>query len=282
MKAIFEEHWDEISEALAGAVEYIEYLGFAGNKLTSKNLLLPIAYYFYANNISIDKEKGANARACCDYIFIRQWLLRSMINSVFSDGIGSTLLRIRNHITSTCKYFPLDVFMEEEVKKGKTLIIEDEQAEDILEYKKGDARVIPLLMEISHNSTSKKYDADHIWPQVSISTNKAIRKNYPTVSDDDLKMFKHYCDIIVNLEILDPGVNKSKNDTLYGEWIKKNPQNKSYFEDNCIPQDMTYEYEKFLEFIDKRKILLTNAIASAFPKTFKELVNRYSLEDKLK
>ncbi len=282
MKAIFEEHWDDISESLAAAVEYIEFLGFFGNKLTSKNLILPIAYYFYANNLTIEKEKGGNARACCDYIFIRQWLLRSMINSVFSDGIGSTLLRIRNHISSTCKYFPLDVFMTEEVKKGKTLVIEPEQIPDILDYKKGDARVIPLLMEIAHNSTSKKYDADHIWPQDSISTNKAIKDRYPSISDDDLKLFKQYCDTVGNLEILDPGVNKSKSDTPYAEWIKKNPQNKSYYEDNCIPEDMTYEYENFLEFNKKRRALLEAAIKTAFPRTFAELVNRYSLEEKLK
>lgn len=255
MKTIFDEQWEAITEALAATVEYIEYLGFSGKKLTSKNLILPIAYYFYANNLSITKEKGGNARAICDFIFIRQWLLRAMIASVFSDGIGNTLIKIRSHISSANKYFPLDVLMQENIKKPLT--IGDEQIADIFEYKKGDPRVIPLLMELAHDTTSKSYDADHIWPQISIASNKAIKKNYPTASDDEIKQFRYYCDRIVNIQILDPGVNKSKSDTLYGEWLVNNPQQPSYYDNCCIPQGISYEYKGFLAFIDKRREVLT-------------------------
>ncbi len=283
MKLIFEDQWDNISEALAVAVEYIEYLGFIGKKLTSKNLILPIAYYFYANSLSITKEKGASARACCDFIFIRQWLLRSMINSVFSDNIGSTLLRIRGHISSNNKYFPLDVLMKEEVKKGKGLDVTKEQIEeDILEYKKGDSRVIPILMEIAGDTTARTYDADHIWPQSSLNTNKAIRKNYTTASDDEIKQFKYYCDRLPNIEILDPGVNKSKNDTLYEEWIKKQKPSEAYYSTCCIPKGISYEYKNFLSFVDARKQLLIDALITAFPVKFEDIVDRYSLDEKIK
>lgn len=280
MKAIFDDQWEAITEALAASVEYIEYLGFAGKKLTSKNLILPIAYYFYANSLSITKEKGGNARAVCDFIFIRQWLLRSMIVGVFSDGIGSTLIKIRNHISSANKYFPLDVLMQENIKKPLT--IGNEQIEDIFEYKKGDPRVIPLFMELAHNTTSKSYDADHIWPQVSLASNKAIRKNYPIASEEEIKQFKYNCDRIVNIEILDPGMNRSKNDTLYGEWIANNPQQPSYYEECCIPQGISYEYKEFLTFIKERKGILSRKIREAFPDDFVDLVKRYSLQSKIK
>lgn len=280
MKTIFEDQWEGITDSLAAAVEYIEYLGFAGNKLTSKNLILPIAYYFYANGLKISKEKGANARAVCDFIFIRQWLLRAMIVSLFSDAIGNTLLKIRNHITSSNKYLPLDVLMKENIKKS--LAVGEEEIASILEYKKGDARVIPLLMELAHDNTQRKYDADHIWPQVSISTDKAVRKNYQSASDDEIKLFKNYCDRLPNIELLDPGINKSKNDTLFETWIDNNPQQQSYYDNNCIPQNISYAYKDFLLFIKRRTEILEQRIKDAFPDEFDAIVTRYSLKDKIK
>ena len=278
MKIIFDEQWEAITEALAVAVEYIEYLGFQGSKLTSKNIILPISYYFYANNISISKEKGGNARAICDFIFIRQWILRVMITSIFRAGISSTLLKIRSHISTSNKYFPLDDMMIDK----KTLIITDDHIEDIFEYKKGDSRVIPLLMELAHINTSKLYDADHIWPQNSIATNKAIRKNYPNVSEKEINQFKYNCDRIANIEILDPGINKSKSDTSYAEWLANNPQQTSYFESCCIPQNISYDYKDFLDFIQERKKILAKKIKQAFPNDFYEIVSRYSLQKKMK
>ena len=278
MNAIFKDHWESITEALAGAVEYLEYLGFAGSKLTSKNLILPIAYYFYANNVTIAKEKGGSARAVCDFIFIRQWLLRAMINSVFSDGIGATLLRMRNHISSNNKYFPLDVFMREKIKKP--LDVDKENAKDILDYKKGDSRIIPLMMELAKETSNVVYDEDHIWPRESL-TKTSIRKLYPNISDENLKSYMFNCDRLPNIQLLSPGTNRSKKDTLYGEWLKNNPQNDVYYSSRFIPTAISYEYDNFLQFIEKRSELLEKGILEAFPKEFEDLVKRYSLQNKM-
>ena len=91
MNEVFKDHWDAIIDALKCAVDYIEYLGFVGKKL-SRNSILPVAYYFYRNQISMSHKNSSSKRACCDRIFIRQWLLRAMINGIFSDGTGATLL----------------------------------------------------------------------------------------------------------------------------------------------------------------------------------------------
>ncbi len=278
MNAIFKDNWDSITEALAAAVEYLEYIGFEGRKLTSKNLILPIAYYFYANNVSITKEKGASSRAVCDFVFIRQWLLRTMINSVFSDAIGNTLIRIRNHISTNNKYFPLDVLMREKIKKP--LDVDENQISEILDYKKGDSRVVPLLMELAQETTAKSYDADHIWPQTSLSKS-SIKKNYPEITDSDAKDFQYYCDRLPNIEILPPGTNKSKSDTPYAEWIKNCPPNPSYYDSCVIPQGCSYEYKDFLNFIKLRSKMLEDRIKKAFPSTFDEIVSMYSLQNKL-
>ena len=201
-----------------------------------------------------------------------------MINSVFSDGIGATLLRMRNHISSNNKYFPLDVFMREKIKKP--LDVDKENAKDILDYKKGDSRIIPLMMELAKETSNVVYDEDHIWPRESL-TKTSIRKLYPNISDENLKSYMFNCDRLPNIQLLSPGTNRSKKDTLYGEWLKNNPQNDVYYSSRFIPTAISYEYDNFLQFIEKRSELLEKGILEAFPKEFEDLVKRYSLQNKM-
>lgn len=59
MNEVFKDHWDSIIDALKTAVDYIEYLGFVGKKL-SRNSILPVAYYFYKNQISLSHKSSAS------------------------------------------------------------------------------------------------------------------------------------------------------------------------------------------------------------------------------
>ena len=79
LKIIFVDKWEQIIDAIKYTVQYIEELGFLGKKL-SQSIILPIAYYFYL--IGEKKRKEPNRRKC-DFIFIRQWLIRSILKDVF-------------------------------------------------------------------------------------------------------------------------------------------------------------------------------------------------------
>jgi hypothetical protein len=158
------ENWDKIKEALAVAAKYIEALGFVGSKLTSKNLILPIAYYFYKNNLDENHQTSMKLRAKKDRVFIRQWLLRAMINSVFSDGIGATLIAIRKVIReNSTDSFPLQQLMEKPIKKPLT--IDGNKIEEILEWQYPDGRIAPLLAELAKDGSGRIFDVDHIYPK---------------------------------------------------------------------------------------------------------------------
>lgn len=283
MNAIFKEHWDDIVEALKNTVQYVEYIGFIGRKL-SKNIILPIAYYFYRNKLNSSHKTSSSNRACCDRIFIRQWLLRAIINDVFMEGTGSTLLTIRNVIDKTDrKHFPLEDLMQKEIKKS--LKIEETQINEIIEIKYGDSKIVPIFGELLHVLPSRNEHVDHIWPKAILSSKKAIRKNYPTASEDFIEFCKDGCHSIVNLQLLDGLKNQQKSDTEYDKWITAtyltDDERKRYCEDHFIPQDESYEIRNLQAFWEKRKMILREKIAEAFPSDFYKLVERYSLQDKI-
>ena len=279
MDAIFQTNWDSIIDALANTIQFIEHMGFNGKKLSSKNLILPIAYYFYKNNLGNSYIYGTSDRIKCDNIFIRQWMIRAMVNDVFSDGTGSTLLRIRDVIDADgSKYFPLDVLMEMKIKKP--LYINDDQIEEIVNYTYGDSRIIPLLMDLGLRSTDN-YQVDHIWPKALLLTKKAMRKKFPSVSDTVFEKFKGNCHKLGNLQLLPPLHNQQKSDTPFGDWVKNaHPiDNDNYYENNLIPKGISYDFKEFLVFFDEREKLLKNAVSQAYPDDFSLIVKRYSLEE---
>ena len=258
MNEIFKDHWDSITDALKAAVDYIEYLGFIGKKL-SRNSILPIAYYFYKNQISSSHKNSSSKRASCDRVFIRQWLLRSMINGVFSDGTGNTLLAIRRIIDKTSKcHFPLEDLMQAEIKKS--LKIDDEQIEEIMNIKYGDPRIIPLFNELEHIASRPNDQVDHIWARSILSSKKAIKRLYPSITEELIVQYKAQLNKLANLQILDSVVNNEKSDTPFTEWIAiKYPTKNTldlYKQGHFIPDNVSLEFSDFLQFINTRENLL--------------------------
>ena len=282
MKLIFETHWTEIIDALKNTVSYIEYIGFVGRKL-SNSIILPVAYYFYKNKIKDSYKSSSKSSAHCDRIFIRQWLLRSMLKDEFMEGTAATLLKYRELISKTKKkHFPLEELLEKEIKKPLT--ITEDQIDEILELKYGDSKIIPLLDELMKRDPVPNTDVDHIWPKEILIKKKSIQKIIKLDETQILK-FKNGCNSILNLQLLDSSVNRSKSDTPYDKWLKETYSKKadlnSYLDDHIIPKNISYELKDLENFWKERRKLLSKKIKEAFPNSFDVLVKRYSLENKL-
>jgi len=283
MNLIFKDNWDSIVDALKCAVDYVEYLGFVGKKL-SRNCILPIAFYFYKNKLTLAHKNSSSKRASCDRVFIRQWLLRAIINGLFIDGTGNTLMAIRRVIDKTTKqYFPLDEFMQIEIKKS--LKIDDDLIEDILDIHYGDSRIIPLFNELEHVANRANDQVDHIWAKSILSSKKEIKKLYPSISEDDIKKYKEQVHRLPNLQLLDVIDNNQKSDIPFDEWMNTrfiDSQSLAlYKQSHFIPDETTYNFADFLSFIEHREELLKKKIKEAFPSEFKQLVERYNLQNKL-
>lgn len=283
MNLIFNDHWEKIIDALKNTVSYIEYIGFVGKKL-SKSIILPIAYYFYKNNLSDSHKSSNSTRACCDRIFIRQWLLRSILKDVFMEGTAATLLQFRKLISETKKnHFPLEEVMAKEIKKPLT--IGDDQIESILELKYGDAKIIPLFDELMKRNPAPNTHVDHIWPKAILNNKKKICDIYKA-NEQQISSFKTGCNSIMNLQLLDRRVNLDKSDTEFNKWIESNYSDEydlnRYLDEHIIPRGISYKLDDLENFWEKRKELLSDKIKDAFPNKFSVLVNRYNLQDKIK
>lgn len=272
-------NWDCIEDALYYAIDYIKALGIDISKMTSKNVILPIAYYFYLNKLDDKYKKKSSKSAVKDRIYIRQWILRAMITGVFSDSIPGTLVSYRNIIKAqrVKKYFPLDSLLEGAVRR---ITITQEDVDDILnKWTKDDVRVYPLLAELCKRKGTEIYDIDHIWPQASFA-NKAIRAKMPKAKDDVIKEFQSRQNKLANLQLLVDCTNRTeKNGMLFEDWISKYPQSKDYYTNNLIPDDKgLYKYERFIDFTNARKVILEEAIKDAFPKSIDEINHRHGLD----
>ena len=273
--------WDAIVDSLCSAVKYYEKLGFESKKL-SKNYIMPIAYYFYIHNLTENHFNKQNDRANCDRILIRQWTLRSMINGLFNYGTRNILAKLREYIKDAKdkKYFPLDRLFN--LSPSISLKISSDQIEnDILELKYGDVRIDPLLRELSRIDHGNKLTVDHIWAQDLIKNKKTIRKNYRGISEEDLKLYIRYGQLLPNLQLLTPNENSNKGNKFFKEWDEtqhiNNNQRTTYYSTNFIPVGVSFSYDNFIEFFEKRKELLKEEIREALPPTFEDIVTKYNI-----
>ena len=277
MNEIFINNWESIIDAISNTVKCIEFLGFDGKKLSSKSLILPIAYYFYKNKLQSNHISGETNRSRSDRIFIRQWIIRSLVNDVFMDGTGSTLTRIRSVIeTTTHKYFPLDELMVRKIKQP--LFINEYQIDDICDLNYSDVKILPILMEIAQYGLLGEYEVDHIWPKDLMNKKTAIRRMFAGADDETLAFYIEKYNTMPNLQLLPMQVNRAKSNSPFGDWIAKNPPDTYYYRDNCIPQDISYEYNNFKEFYELRKQLIKDRIKTAFPDDLNVLAERYGLK----
>ena len=271
--------WDEIIDAMANAVSYIEYIGFKCSKLTSKNLIYPIAFYFYKNKLSSNHKISTKKRAKYDRVLIRQFLLRAMINSLFSDSTGKTLLALRDVIDSSQKaYFPLDELMVKNLRKPLLVTVEQIN-EEILEWKYPDGRIIPLLKEIAKDSSGTVYQADHMWPKIYLLQQKKFYEAYPNGSEEIRRYYKDACHKISNLQLLQPLENQQKLDSLYGDWLHINHPDPydHYYERMAIPKEDSYAFSDFEVFIADREELLKRRIREALPDEFDVIIDNNNL-----
>lgn len=271
--------WDTIIDKIKAAIIFVEKLGFDVSKMSS-SIVIPIAYYFYKTNRSVNYYDQVSSNK--DRIYIRQWIFRTIINGVFDEGTGKTLIRMRTLIDEAIiqtPCFPLGKFFEKAIKKP--LLIQPNQVEDILDWKWPDYRITPLLMEISPSIPNGEYSMDHMWPRTFLTTKKKLKAATPNLTDTQREIFKSRVDYLPNIQLLTKNENSQKNQQFFDTWITSfysDPlKRNALFERNIVPIIDDYNFECFIDFQDKRSALLKQRIRDAFPDTIEALDLRYNL-----
>ena len=240
---VFEDNWNDIKRALTLTVQLVSSFGFSGQNLSAHNAILPIAYYLYL------KDPGdAYLRHRCfeeDRREIREWLIRSLLKSgVWGSGLDTLLTALRQVIRENgSDAFPVGSIYKEMERRGRSLVFEGEELEDLADMQYGNRLTFALLsLLFPFVELRNHFHVDHVFPKkrLSVPSLKAAG-----VSEDKTNDFVECRDRLANLQLL-PGVeNNEKRARMPAEWLcerfSDSVERRRYTEDHLlgeVPKEM--------------------------------------------
>lgn len=253
-KAIeFENNWDHIREAIITAFELISNFGYVERTMTSKNAALPIVHYLFASG----KVKGFCSKVAykADRDVVRRWLHAVLLHGIFGGQADNVLKIIRDTISKEikkeCKSFPASAIAKRLSKTTrKSITVDDEFIENLLYTEYGDRYSFPILALLYPNLDYKNGDfhEDHIHPISSFRPNnlKKIGIDF-SKKNADYYTDKGIYNGIVNLQLLDGNMNKSKKASDLAKWVMGNEVD---LKKQLIPNVL--EFGDFIKFVDRR------------------------------
>ena len=142
---IFETKWDDVKRALTLTVQLVSDFGFTGQNLRAHNAILPIAYYLYI------KEPGegylTHNQFDTDRQAIREWLIRSLLKSgIWGSGLDTLLTALRRVVRENGDVdFPVARIYQEMAGRGRPLVFEGEEIEELADMSYGGGLTFALL-----------------------------------------------------------------------------------------------------------------------------------------
>ena len=257
--SLFSANWKRIKQCILQSFLLLESWGFNNDSLRAKNAVIPIIYYVDWHNIEDSLLKKTEYLKCKEEM--RKWLCIALLKGVFGGQTDTILTRIKNVLKGyTGDSFPLNEMIIAFKGQDRNFTLDNDFIESILKTQKDSPSCYPILTLLySHmNFENDRYHMDHLHPAASFSkkrlidtfgSEEAIPSEYYTNPD--------YWNGVVNLQLLNSGLNESKKDTSLEDWIKQNKVNK---ETQLIPSNVSYAFKDFVSFYDTRKAIIVNRL----------------------
>ncbi len=268
---LFEDRWDLIKSALHGTFDLIKSFGFTDTTLTSKNAVIPIAYYLYHRDIAEECHKKKSYEK--DRKIIKKWLHVVLIKRTFGGQADTVLSKIRGVFTTDVSKekigddlteFPSLLISESLKGTTKDLTFDDAYIENLLLTRYEDPLCFSILAVLYPylDYQNGDFHKDHIHPK-SLFTTRNLKA--AGIGKDQLEFYvdpKNY-NSVLNLQLLDGNENKAKNDSELGTWVKKESKNKGlsvteFCERHLLPE--LFDISDFEGFISTRKQTLSKIL----------------------
>ena len=254
--ALMEKNWEIIGKSIRLAVELLDSCGYNRKRLTSKNAVIPIAYYLskIGNPDNFVLSNGYRA----DRDRIKRWLILSLVKRSFSGQSDNVLGTIREVITKNPSEFPLDEIINKFKGDNKTLIFQKEDVDKMLELEYADPQTFLVLSLLYPNLDYRnRFHMDHIFPQKFFKRRELSKRSIPK---EDWDNFENGQDKIGNLQLLEGKLNVDKSAQDFDKWVIQNypsvDSRNEYKSKNYIPLDSDLKFENFPEFLQKREGLI--------------------------
>lgn len=259
--AVLEEQWTSIKSALTLTVQLIAGFGFSRATLTAHNAILPVAYYLYRSKRTESFLSHSGHEE--DRQRIRGWLIRSLLKSgVWGSGLDALLTALRKAIRENATDgFPVAQLGDEMARRGRELVFNDEEVEELADTEYRSPRVFALLSLIfPFVDPGKLFHVDHIFPDARFSKRKLRDVHVP---EDKIEEYRDRANRLGNLQLLRGRANTEKSTAMPAEWLRRaypdERQRASYVDDHMlgsVPEKMT----GFAEFYNARRARLVARI----------------------
>lgn len=248
-----EDHWETTKEAIRNTVSLISRYGFSDKNLVTKLALLPIAQYLrnignknYVSSSKVDDVKDQNN--------IQKWLIFIILKNGLGGSSDTKLTQMRRIVDMKYDRFPFAEINREMLIESS---FNDMELDSFLQTNYGTrySYLILSLLYPGRDWKDKVFHEDHIFPQTEFQRKKLKARGY---DDEKIEKYLACYNSIANLELLDESENKIKNAKPFEEWLSDRDDN--FRTRHNIPLMENYDFDYFLDFIDKRKILLLNCL----------------------
>ncbi len=251
--SLIESNWDRIFNSLKITFKLIKDFGYSKENLSSNNALIPIAFYIFKNNIE-ESYLDQKSKFEDDKKNIKKWLVLSLMKKAFSGQPDNILLPIREIIDES-ELFPTDKIIQKFKGHTKTLVFSDDDIENLLIYKYGQASTFSVLTILyPHLDFRNKFHIDHIHPK-NPKKSELKKLNF---NDVQIERFFNQVHNLYNLQLIDSTINVEKQNLPFDVWLdtKFTGNIENFKEKNFIPNNESIKLINFENFFNERKELM--------------------------
>lgn len=232
-------NWSYFKETLNNLEKVLKEMKIEVSHFSSSwNVLLPIIYFMYYNTKYTNNLDG-----------IKAYLIRAVLFTYFQSGTTSKLQQMKSNINDNDCEISID--MLEQINE---LRVTDGKIEDIVNREKG--RVVGevlYFLSLDWRNKNYKYEQDHLHPYARFDGVPPF-----SVSMDDWRKWRNNRNRLPNIHLLEGRSNGSKNYMRLVDYYNdmNEEQKENFCKEAIIPKGVSFEFEKFEDFYEKRKALL--------------------------
>ncbi|SIO07396.1 Protein of unknown function DUF262 [Sulfurivirga caldicuralii] len=250
-----EEQWDDIEDALRGAVSLVAGFGYSRDTLTANYPVIPIAYYLKARGLP--KNFDTSAHYAEDREAIRRWFILSLVKRVFGGSPDTVLRPVRKMLREARDGFPYQDIVHRFKGTTRSLVCTEDDVENLLRHKYGKGYTFSVLALLYPTLDFRnRFHIDHIHPRSKFKKPKLRQKG---IRDADIEFYLENVDLLPNLQLLEGIPNQEKSDMDFADWLartcKSAEERANYMKRHFIP-NVDLSFSNFREFVEKRKALL--------------------------
>lgn len=252
------QRWSGIKRSVEAAVDLANTFGIDRDTLTSRNALIPLAYYFLLHDLKLRSNSAFDVKNAAT---VRKWLTTALLNNVFGGASDNVLRDIREVLKAQGELtadFPADEISKVIERRGRAAYMNDGTVDELLSITYGGRNAflaLSLLYE-GNNWGTMTFHQDHIFPRALFSERNLNALGF---SEERKARYRRLRDRFGNLQLLLSDENLEKQDKDFGDWIRT--RDEGFKQRHLIPEgDGLLDFGRFEDFMTARENLIRNRL----------------------